>query len=123
MRKVTRTQAALTRARERRIELDRGRDERDRRVEQAVAEVLVLRGERAQLQQRLAELAPATGQALRQLQREGVTLGQAAELCELEVAEVRRLVRSARGSGHPGPTPAGDGAAAGAQAVGDLADR
>jgi DNA-directed RNA polymerase specialized sigma24 family protein len=123
VRTVTRTQQALARARERRIELDRDRAARDRRVEQAVAEVLMLLDEREQVQQRLAELAPATGQVLRRLQQEGITLAQAAKLCALEVAEVRQLTRTARGSGHLDPSTAGDGALADAQPVGDPANR
>lgn len=35
------------------------------------------------------------GQALRELLEEGIDLNGVAELCELEVAEVRRLVRTA----------------------------
>jgi hypothetical protein len=86
-------QAALVRARQQRIALDRDRDARDRRLEHATAEVLVLLDQRAQAEQRVDAVNAMLGGALRSLLAEGVVARVAAQLVCMEVAEVRRLVR------------------------------
>ena len=96
-------------AQAKRIELDRDRAARDQRVEQAVAEVLLLLDERDRLTRRLSELPPETGAAPGRLHGQDVTLAQAAELCGLELAEVRRLTRAARASGSSSAAVAADG--------------
>ena len=91
-------QAALNKARERRVALDRNRAARDNRVEQAAAKVFVLIEQHHAAEAAMQEASTGVGKALRELLEEGITVDGVAELCELEVAEVRRLVRT--------PTPA-----------------
>ncbi len=87
-------QQARTRARERRLlALDDGRAARDHRIEAAAAEVYLRTEERAAARAAVVAAEDAMGVALRRLLAEGVTVEQAAKLCELKVAEVRRLVR------------------------------
>ncbi len=88
-------QAALTKARERRVALDRNRAARDNRVEQAAAKVFVLLEQHAAAEQAMQEANAGVGKALRELLEEGITVDGVAELCELEVGEVRRLIRAA----------------------------
>lgn len=54
-------QAALAKARQRRIALDADRDARDRRLEAAVAQGLMLLQHRAEIEQRLADTNIAIG--------------------------------------------------------------
>ena len=121
-------QAALTKARERRVALDRNRASRDSRVEQAAAKVFVLLEDYAEAQTAMQEASTGVGKALRELLEEGITVDGVAELCELEVGEVRRLLRAAapapaetvsvtqlRAAAPPGDGgPSGDGPAVGA---------
>ena len=86
-------QAALVRARQQRIALDRDRDARDLRLEHATAEVLVLLDQRAQAEQQVDAVNAKLGGALRSLLAEGVDARVAAQLVGIEVVEVRRLVR------------------------------
>ncbi len=88
-------QAALNKARERRVALDRDRAARDNRVEQAAAKVFVLFEQHAAAEQAMQDAHAGVGKALRELLEEGITVDGVAELCELEVGEVRRLSRSA----------------------------
>ncbi len=88
-------QAALSRARERRVALDRDRAARDNRVEQAAARVFVLREQHAAAAQAMQKTNTEVGKALRELLEEGIGLAGVAELCELDVGQVRRLVRTA----------------------------
>jgi len=90
---ATRTQAALAKARQRRVELDADRDARDRRVEEAAAEAMLLVAERAQVEGRLASLNTSLGAALRRLLDDGITAEGVARLVDINGAEVRRLTR------------------------------
>ncbi len=94
-RKVTTRQAALTRARERRRELDRQRDEADQRIEEAAAVVLVALEDREETEQALEAATGKVAEALRLLMAEDVSAERAAALLELDVAEVRRLAKVA----------------------------
>ena len=119
-------QAALTKARERRVALDRNRAARDNRVEQAAAKVFVLLEQHADAETAMQEASAGVSKALRELIGEGLTVDGVAELCELEVGEVRRLLRTAA----PAPAetasvtqlraaaPPGDGGPADGPAVG-----
>jgi hypothetical protein len=91
-------QAALVRARQQRIALDRDRDARDRRLEHATAEVFVLLDQRAEVERQFDAVTATLGEALRSVIAEGVDARAAAQLVCMEVAEVRRLVRSSPGS-------------------------
>jgi hypothetical protein len=88
-------QAALARARERRIALDEGRDARDRRIEETAAEAFVLLAERAAAEAKVSETSAAIGERLRRLLAEDVGADGVAQLVDLDVAEVRRLTRPA----------------------------
>jgi hypothetical protein len=86
-------QAARAKARERRIALDKHRAERDARVEATAAAVFTAIAARqaAHGEVHLAEKSIADGLAT--LLSDGLSAEQAAELCELTPADVRRLVR------------------------------
>jgi IS5 family transposase len=102
MKTVNVKQAALAKARQRRLALDAERDERDRRVEDAAAEVFVLLGKRAEVERGVAETNAAIGRALRQVLEEGVGVDAAAQLVDLDAAEVRRLTKpTAKASATP----------------------
>jgi len=87
-------QQARTKARERRLlAMDADRAARDERIKAAAAEVYLRTEERTAAQQAIAVAEDRMGSALRRVLAEGVTVEQAAELCELKVAEARRLSR------------------------------
>jgi len=98
-------QAALVRARQQRIALDRDRDARDRRLEHATAEVFLLLDQRAKAEQQVDAVNATLGGALRSVLAEGVDARVAAQLVCMEVSEVRRLAR---------PSPESTGRATGA---------
>jgi hypothetical protein len=97
-------QAALAKARERRLALDAERDERDRLIEDAAAEVFVLLAQRAEAEKAVAVANVAIGRALRVVLDEGVGVDGVAQLVELEPAEIRRLTRPAA-QDSPGDAP------------------
>ena len=104
-RTVRATQAALTRARKRRLAVDAERDERDRRVEQAAADVFVLLDERADAVAKLTDLDEQIGCAVRRIAAEGLTLASVSTLLELDLADVRNLAKASTShSGQRGPT-------------------
>lgn len=88
-------QAALAKARQRRVALDQDRAARDSRVEQAAADVYVLIEDRSAAEQAVQAANVAIGAVLRRLlEQESLTLDGVAQLCELELTEVRRLART-----------------------------
>lgn len=87
-------QAALAKARQRRVALDRDRAARDGRIEAAAAEVFVQQQARFEAEQAVARADVAIGAALRRLLEDGVAVEGVAQLCELSETEVRRLVRT-----------------------------
>ncbi len=101
-------QAALVKARQRRVELDRDRAARDSRIEAAAAEVFVQQQARADAEQAVARADVAIGAALRLLLEDSVAIEGVAQLCELTETEVRRLTRTrarvdpAKGDGEEG---------------------
>lgn len=86
-------QAALRKAREKRLALDADRDVRDRRIEDATADVLVLVDERTKTEAAVARINEQIGAGLRRLMDEGVRVEGAAKLGGLATAEVRRLTK------------------------------
>lgn len=110
-------QTALAKARQRRVELDRDRAARDSRVEQCAARVFVLLEQQAAAERAKQQANAGIGQALRELLTDGVTVDGAAELCELDLADVRRLLRTAGPAvtpggpepNHPQPSESGSG--------------
>ncbi len=91
---------ALEQARLRRITLDQERDERDRRIEEGAADVLMLLEQRAEAQQVLERANTAIGAALARIAQDETSPERIAALCDLEVGEVKRLMRAAQ-SGAP----------------------
>ena len=96
-RNVNRQASALAKARERRRELDKTRDEQDRRVEQATAMALVALDTRKDAERSLREATEGLADALRRLVGQEVSIERAAALLELDATEVRRLTRTAAG--------------------------
>lgn len=102
---------ARRRARQRRVaaeaEAARLRAEREERVDEGLAEALVTLDRRTDLVARLEGVEQDLARTLTRL-RDDVPVEEIAELCELDVAEVRRLLRmnaaSAPASAIPGPT-------------------
>ena len=85
--------AALAKARERRLALDRDRESRDSRVEQAAAQVFLAVGQRVAAERAVHDANLGIGKALLELLAERIAMEHIAELCDLDTAEVRRLVR------------------------------
>jgi hypothetical protein len=106
MSRPARLQAARQKARDRRIALDVGREARDRRIEDAAACVFARLEERAEAEQTIAATNAVIGEALTRLACEGLSVDAIAELLELEVAEIRRLSRTAANA--PGAVAAED---------------
>jgi hypothetical protein len=77
--------------------MDADRAARDERIEEAVATFLVHQDRWASLQEQAAEVAALAGAELRLLLSEGLTQEQVGQLCDLEVAQVRRLARAGAG--------------------------
>ena len=84
---------ALAKARERRVALDRDRQARDSRVEQAAARVFMGVELREGAERAVHDANVGIGKALLELLAERITPENVAELCDLDASEVRRLVR------------------------------
>jgi len=94
--KVSSRQQAMAKARERRSALDQDRVARDRRVEEATAQVLLQLQERAAAEQGVQVANAKIGAALRRLlEDEGVAAEGVGSLVDLTVRDVRRLARAA----------------------------
>ena len=111
-RNVNKQANASAKARERRRELDKARDEQDRRVEQATATALVAIDARKAAELSLRDATKGLADALRRLVSQDVSIERAAALLELDAKEVRRLTkrvvetRRPASSGIPRPAPA-----------------
>ncbi len=85
----------MAKARERRSALDQDRVARDRRVEEATAQVLLQLQERAAAEQAVQVANTEIRAALRRLlQDEGIAAQGVGALVDLTVGEVRRLTRA-----------------------------
>ena len=113
--------AALAKARERRVVLDRDRESRDSRVEQAAARVFLGVEQRDAAERAVHDANVVIGKALLELMAERIAAEDVAQLCDLDTSEVRRLARlpALAGSGAEAAQP---DAAAPAGAVDGLAD-
>jgi hypothetical protein len=100
-RNVNKQANALVKARERRREQDKARDEQDRRVERATATALVALDARKAAELSLREATEGVADALRRLVSQDVSIERAAALLELDLTEVRRLTRLAVEDGPP----------------------
>lgn len=88
-------QAALKVAGDRRRQLDRQRGEQDERIEVATAETLVALQVRDDAERALDAAQAKVGDSLRRILAEDVTVNRAAALLDLDVTEVRRLLKAA----------------------------
>lgn len=86
-------QEARARARARRLALYADRAAKDERIESSVAAVLMATADRDLARQAATRAEQVIGSALRDVLSEGVSIRGAAELCDLTVSEIRRLVR------------------------------
>jgi len=91
---ATAKQEARLKARQRRLELDAHRDARDRRVEDATAEALLLVAQRADAEDAVIRANVSLGHAVRTLIDEGVSFDGIAQVIDVDVAEVRRVART-----------------------------
>jgi len=120
--KVSSRQQAMAKARERRSALDQDRAARDRRVEEATAQVLLQLQERAAAEQAVQVANTEIGAALRRLlQDEGITAQGVGALVDLTVGEVRRLTRAVPAAVGEGQLQTTGAAAGGTGAGGPLA--
>lgn len=94
-RNASKQASALAKARERRRALDKSRDDQDQRIEEATAAALVALEVRAGAERELEAATGQVGEALKVLLAEDVAAEKAAALLELDVTEVRRLVKAA----------------------------
>jgi len=120
--KVSSRQQALAKARECRSALDQDRVARDRRVEEATAQVLLQLQERAAAEQAVQVANTEIGAVLRRLlQDEGITAEGVGALVDLTVGEVRLLTRAVPAAVGEGQVHATGAAAGGTGAGGPLA--
>jgi len=104
--KVASRQQAMAKARARRSALDQDRAARDRRVEEATAQVLLQLQERAAAQEAVQAVNAEIGAVLRRLlDDEGIAAQGVGSLVELTVTQVRQLARAVP-SGAPSPAGA-----------------
>ncbi|WP_375502672.1 hypothetical protein [uncultured Jatrophihabitans sp.] len=94
-RNVLTKQSALKLASDRRRELDRARGEQDKRIEEATASTLVALQVREDAERALEAAQAEVGESLRKMLAEDVSVERAAALLDLDVTEVRRLMKAA----------------------------
>ena len=116
IRNVNKQASALARARERRRELDKARDEQDRRVEHAAATALVALEARKAAELSVREATEGLADALRRLVSQNVSIESAAALLELDATEVRRLTKLAVQNRRPAKSGARKRAPTGSEA-------
>jgi hypothetical protein len=83
--------ARIARARQRRLELDKDKEARDARIDQAVADVYLALDERDGAVKMIEVAEAKIGQAIVRILTEGVPIAQVAELTELSVNQVQKL--------------------------------
>ena len=98
-RNVLTKQGALRLASDRRRELDRARGEQDKRIEEATAATLVALQGRDDAERALEAAQAEVGESLRKVLAEDVSVERAAALLDVDVAEVRRLIKAASTDG------------------------
>jgi len=112
----------MAKARERRSALDQDRVARDRRVEEATAQVLLQLQQRAAAEQAVQVANAQIGLVLRRLlDDEGIAAHGVGALVELTVSEVRRLARAVPTAAGEGQVQTAGGAVGGSGAGGHLA--
>ncbi len=81
----------IARARQRRLELDKDKEARDARIDQAVADVYLAQDERDDAVKVIEGAEVKMGEAIVRILAEGVPMAQVAELTELSVNQVQKL--------------------------------
>jgi hypothetical protein len=87
--------ARLARARQRRLELEKGRAERDARIDQAVADVYLGQEERAEAAAAVERADTKIGDAITRVLADGVPIAQVADLTGLRVNQVQKVKAAA----------------------------
>jgi hypothetical protein len=87
--------ARIARARQRRLELDKDKEARDSRIDQAVANVYLAQDQRDEAAKVIAAAEAKMGKAIVRILAEGVPMAQVAELTELSVNQVQKLKAAA----------------------------
>jgi hypothetical protein len=84
-------EARIAKAKQRRLELDKGKEARDARIDQAVADVYLAQDERDEAAKVIEAVDTKIGAAIVRILAEGVPMAQVAELTELSVNQVQKL--------------------------------
>lgn len=102
-------EARIARARQRRLELDKDKEARDTRIDQAVADVYLAQDERDDAVKVIEGAEVKMGEAIVRILTEGVPIAQVAELIELSVNQVqkRKAVTAEATDGPSGTARAG----------------
>jgi hypothetical protein len=84
-------EARIAKAKQRRLELDKDREARDARIDQAVADVYLAQDERDEAAKVIEAAEAKMGEAIVRILAEGVPMAHVAELTELSVNQVQKL--------------------------------
>jgi hypothetical protein len=84
-------EARIAKAKQRRLELDKDKEARDARIDQAVADVYLAQDERDEAAKVIEAADAKMGAAIVRILAEGVPMAQVAELTELSVNQVQKL--------------------------------
>jgi hypothetical protein len=84
-------EARIAKAKQRRLELDKDKEARDARIDQAVADVYLAQDERDEAAKVIEAADAKMGAAIMRILAEGVPMAQVAELTELSVNQVQKL--------------------------------
>jgi hypothetical protein len=99
-------EARIAKAKQRRLELDKDREARDARIDQAVADVYLAQDERDEAAKVIEAAEAKMGEAIVRILAEGVPMAHVAELTELSVNQVQKLkaatIETAGGPGRAG---------------------
>jgi hypothetical protein len=99
-RTATTAQQARTRARQRLVQFERERLERQKRIEDAVTAYYIAAEKRAAARELVEEAESDMRTTLREIAGEGADIDQVASLCNLTPAEVRQLTRQRNNRQH-----------------------
>jgi hypothetical protein len=83
--------ARIAKAKQRRLELDKDKEARDARIDQAAADVYLAQDERDEAAKVIEAADAKIGAAVVRILAEGVPMAQVAELTELSVNQVQKL--------------------------------
>jgi hypothetical protein len=99
-------EARIAKAKQRRLELDKDKEARDARIDQAVADVYLAQDERDEAAKVIEAADAKMGKAIVRILAEGVPMAQVADLTELSGNQVQKLkaatVEPTETAGRPG---------------------